>query len=174
MARRWEPDVSPNELRPTNLFHRFADRLRAIYERYELDPTYQIDRKEPIYENIGNEGRSCPRHWIPPSELAGHIELLSSGLNVAGPTWTLVQNTDPLAGLAGDTNDAQVTDAAQPCMAWIDMDSNESILPEDNLMVISQALMGPSFTDLDRVVSFDEMMMSGISEEPINWEFGTG
>jgi hypothetical protein len=108
-----------------------------------------------------------------PSELVAYMEHPDLGLKLAKTLQTPVHQNNPPADLARGINDAQITDDTQPCMPWVHGNPNQTVLPEDDLMAISEALMGPDFTDLDRIVSFDEMMMSGgISEMPTDWNFG--
>jgi hypothetical protein len=171
MGRRSEPFILPNETHTTNLFHHFADRLRSMQAQCELEPSFQIDRQEAICEISHSSTRSYPRHWMTPSELVAYMERPDLGLKLVETMQAPIHQNNPLSEVARGIDDAQVTDDTQRCMPWVHGDLNETLLPGDNLMAISEALMGPGFTDLDRIVSFDEMMMSGITEAPTNWDF---
>lgn len=66
-------------------------------------------------------------------------------------------------------NSTGTTQARTP---WVQGASNETLLPDDDVMVISEALMAPEFRDLDKILSFDEMIMGGVSEASGEWSFG--
>ncbi|KAJ4300858.1 hypothetical protein N0V90_002946 [Kalmusia sp. IMI 367209] len=172
MARRWQPYTTSDEMRAGNLFSRFAERLRTIHARCELDPTFRIDRTEPLYQDTTNSGPQSSRHWIQPSELALHIEKMRSAMNLAATPQTVARNTTSSQDIDAHNDGSQARISVQPGMTWDPMASMEPSVDEDNLLAISQALMGPDFTGLDRIVSFDEMMLGGISETPMNWDFG--
>lgn len=51
------------------------------------------------------------------------------------------------------------------------MEPSEANLSDANLLAISESLMGPEFTDMDRVVTLDDVMLGGFPEMGMNWDF---
>ncbi|KAL5317990.1 hypothetical protein ACEPPN_015094 [Leptodophora sp. 'Broadleaf-Isolate-01'] len=211
MSRRWQQTPTPaaesrTKQRPTAcIFSRFAERLRAVHARCELDPSYRIDKTEPLYEAkleaTSRRPTATALHCIVPEELPTYIAQKSKSASAAAsgktgpplppvivgnnnPPFPLVEgerttishshshesrdldsrynaDTQQWGGRGGMANNVQPQPQPE--------DEEEGLNEAADLLAISQALTVQDFTSMDRIVSFDEMMLSGISEA-MNWD----
>jgi len=174
MAARWAAHREAGQMRLVSIFSRFAGRLRTIHANCNLDLSYRIDRSEPLYEIVASASKKRVRHWVSPNDLASCLEQNRTEIGSARQGQTPIQVSHDSASLQQDemTNCPDLAFSNQADMPWDPM--NLSQLGDggsDNgsLLAISQSLLDPDFTSMDRIVSFDEMMLGNISE---TWDLG--
>jgi hypothetical protein len=169
MADRWAVRREPGQLRPTSLFSRFAGRLRTIYANCNLDLSYQVDRSEPLYEHIPAivEGRA--RHWVSPSDLTSCLEQNRTEISAKRHGQGQAQVDSTIAPLEPENgvNQRNLAFDTGPSISWdpinLEQVANES-QDESGIFEISQSLLDLDSTIIDRVISFDEMMLGNISD----------
>lgn len=174
MAARWEAHTKPGQLRSTSLFSRLAGHLRTIHANCNLEPSYQIDRSEPLYEHEPAASNARVRHWVTPSELATCLEQCRPKLKNPQHEQEKAQVLSNSAVLQQDsvTNLQPLASHVPPNIPWDTLDAGQVVdrsQADGGLLAISQSLLDPDFTIMDRIVSFDEMMLGNISE---TWDLG--
>jgi hypothetical protein len=170
MAVRWAAHREPGQFLITSLFSRFSGHLRTIHANHNLDPSYQIDRSEPLYKHVPGTSIARVRHWASATDLAACLE--QSRPEVRTTRAGLEQAPVPPQQQEKVLNRHQPAFYGQPNMTWDAMHVRQ--LAEEGrddcgLLAISQSLLDPDFTTMDRIVSFDEMMLGNISE---TWDLG--
>lgn len=174
MAVRWAAHREAGQLRLASIFSRFTGRLRTIHANCNLDHSYRIDRSESLYETVALAEKERVRHWVSPNDLASCLEQNRTEIGSTRREQAPVQEAHDGGSLQRDevTNPSTLAFSNQADMPWDPM--NLSRLGDggsDNgsLLAISQSLLDPDFTSMDRIVSFDEMMLGNISE---TWDLG--
>ncbi|KAH4181953.1 hypothetical protein HBI81_217930 [Parastagonospora nodorum] len=174
MGARWAAHREAGQLRLTSIFSRFAGRLRTMHANCNLDSSYRIDLSEPLYENVPSTSKTRVRHWVSPNDLVSCLEQNRTEVGSTRQEQAPAQVVHDGAPLQQDEmpNRPNLAFSNQADMPWDPM--NLSQLGEggsDNgsLLAISQSLLDPDFTSMDRIVSFDEMMLGNISE---TWDLG--
>jgi hypothetical protein len=173
MAIRCATPRDAGQLRSTSIFARFAGRLRTIHARCNLEPLYRVDRVEPLFEDMTATPNVRVRHWYTPRDLATCIEQSRPEINTTstGQRQELVGHK--IAKSQQDKpfdRDSSVfqTQVNDPWSA-VDVESLGGTNQEDeDLLAISQSLLDPDFASMDRIVSFEDMMVENISEA---WDF---
>jgi hypothetical protein len=163
MASRWATCRELGQLRPTSLFSRFAGRLRTIHANCTLDLSFQIDRSEPLYKHIPSDRNVRARHWVSPNDLEACLEQTRSDL-----TTSLHTSHDTIAIGQNNIDDNRAS-AFEPQLnaPWDEMDVGqvaEGDQDHGDLLAISQSLLDPEFSSMDRIISFDDMMLGNIPE----------
>jgi hypothetical protein len=161
MNDRWTDQNISDQIQSTSLFSQFAGRLRKMHADYNLDLCVQIDKTEPLYQHIPATINLSARHWLSPSVLATDLDQEHPRIS-HGPTSIQSRNTvnprDP--DLETQVNMMWGTVGVVPPTECSEEDSD--------LLAISQTLLSSEFTSMDRIVSFEEMMLGNTSEA---WDF---
>jgi hypothetical protein len=125
--------------------------------------SFQIDRAEPLYLYKPSDTSARARHWVTPNDLEACLEQTRSNL-----TTTLHAGHD--STLPGQVNvNESGASAFEPQLSapWDAMDVGqvaEGDQDHEDLLAISQSLLDPEFANMDRIISFDDMMLGNISE----------
>ncbi|KAH7114283.1 hypothetical protein B0J11DRAFT_584717 [Dendryphion nanum] len=173
MSQLWQGHAMVDDAqRPKQtLFSRFALRLQQMYAKCQLDPLYTMDNSEPLYDCVGESSHEPASNGIQMQTLTTvsrpSIPTARSGLTDAGDDHasSTYHYTSP-SSIAPDRRGTYMAPSLEP---WRHQTANSA---HDDLAAVSQTLMGADFGDMDRIVSFDEMMLNGISEAPTLWNFG--
>lgn len=181
MARRWQPSETAKKLPLTSLFASLAERLREMHTDCVLDPAYIIDDTQSLCQTTSMRPVSTRRHWITPDMMNTYIERCRCELVTSTPLdlrHTTCASSDALSHdhTAATFMDTQTASQLNPtaAMTWdinSTMEPSEANLSDANLLAISESLMGPEFTDMDRVVTLDDVMLGGFPEMGMNWDF---
>ncbi|KAH7353177.1 fungal-specific transcription factor domain-containing protein [Pyrenochaeta sp. MPI-SDFR-AT-0127] len=185
MTRRWQPTPKLNNLGRKSVFAQLAERLQIIYRRCELEPSYLIDLTEPLYESAAKNYEASTRHWVPRDGMAAYLERNKRDLED-----TVAQDLSRLTTIIGNDMPPQAVDTiiaqhggldpknpdiiAPPASHWGITDNMETFargLNNDDLLAISESLMGQDFTSMDRIVTLDDMMLGTFPETPMTWDF---
>jgi hypothetical protein len=161
MNDRWTAQKMSDQIQSTSLFSQFARRLRKMHADYNLDICVQIDKTEPLYQHIPATINLSARSWLSPSILATDHDQEHPRVS-----------QDPTAIQSRKAVDAQDPDLeTQANMMWGTigvMPPTERSEEDSDLLAISQTLLSSEFTSMDRIVSFEEMMLGHTSEA---WDF---
>ncbi|KAH7159461.1 hypothetical protein B0J13DRAFT_108654 [Dactylonectria estremocensis] len=152
MSTRWTNDSIAQR---QSIFGQFALRLQRLYERYQQDPNFQLDVSGYNEDLDLNQVLSLPRErqqeqsrgpLAPnPHQRNGHEPF------DAGPRSKSVQNSLVTSGSHSETA------ARGGSKDWVQPLNN---VEGDELATISQILMDQRFMEMDRVISFDDMMFT--------------
>ncbi|KAH7073249.1 fungal-specific transcription factor domain-containing protein [Paraphoma chrysanthemicola] len=166
MALRW---ATPSQLKSPSLFSEFADRIRTIHTNCEMDLSYQIDRSEPLQVRTSASSVPSARHWWSKHQQATYVQQHSSEFDAASYTQAkhaVAQDSQRLR-----QNDALETQnsafTVRTDVPWGPMDAGDVAADSgsyEDLLAISQSLLDPNFTSLNRIVSFEDMMLGNINE----------
>jgi hypothetical protein len=170
-----------------NLFSRLAGRLRTLHARVQVDSTCRINVTEPLIGSLVQNTLPKERHWLSHEAV---IDLLENNRKEV-----LMQESEapqrPRTGVSGasvhrstaeltaqhDRNFATPQDERQylPGQYWDPLQEQQApdlLLNNDDLFTISQSLIDPDFTGLDRVLNFDDMLLTGNSDTSMGWHAG--
>lgn len=110
-----------------------------------------------------SETSARARHWVTPNDLEACLEQTRSNL-----TTTLHTSHDSIPSGQVNANDSGAsTFESQLNVPWDAMDVRhgaEGDQEHGDLLAISQSLLDPQFANMDRIISFDDMMLGNISE----------
>jgi hypothetical protein len=185
MAKRWQPADSANNLPLNSVFTRIAECLRTFHTKCVLDPAYTVEGIHSLYDMKFTQRRASRRHWISCDTLETYIEQNRSALRTdplsepAKSTPTVVgaspqQTLEVSASLGTSLNQHVPNISTLEGLDWhitSHMEPSETSLPDDNLLAISEALIDQTFTNVDRIVTLDDMMLGGFPEISMNWNF---
>lgn len=167
-----------------DLFSRFSRRLRTFHARSQVDPTYRIDISEPLLDFMVRDTETRERHWLTPEALINMLEasrkdIISRRIDedqrapaeeARGPlhdsatgSSTRANREFVLPSKITEYHPQQLSGASQ------EQHISDISLHDDNLVSISQSLIDPDFTNLDRVLNFDEFLFIGSSDESTAW-----
>lgn len=155
MHERWIGRLrgQPEAAEATSLFKQFALRLRGIHARYTRDPGLTIDVSGQFDDTAWEE------------QLEGE-ELLAQG-DVSRGTGRDAVQPGPAEALREPPRPVAPTLPARPSVRGPDGDfgwaGNTAVgegmgMEADELSAISQVLMDQQFMDMDRVISFEDVM----------------
>lgn len=141
-----------------SIFGQFALRLRRLHERCLTQPDFQIDLSGFLDDTVKED------------------ELLSSPTGMGRNSREQI-NRDP--GVDGQQPSLIPRDVSVPTPSNAPWSNTGLTTEEDNhgddLAAMSEVLMGQSFLDMDRVISFDEMMPPDRQNEPLlGWDVSGG
>ncbi|KAH7078718.1 fungal-specific transcription factor domain-containing protein [Paraphoma chrysanthemicola] len=166
MALRW---ATPSQLMSTSLFSTFADRIRTIHANCEMDLSYKIDRSEPLQVRIPASSVASARQWWSKHQQATYVQQHSSEFDAASHTQTKhAVAQDANISRQNDALETQNSVFADPTDApWGPINVVGAAAENGNyedLLAISQSLLDPDFTSMNRIVSFEDMMLGDIPE----------
>lgn len=140
---------------------------------------------EPLYEIAAAPRKASRRHWLSSEMMEACLEQSRSELGRNRPIGlsnlqstlgdTSLQSPQPVAGALDpgpvvpsfDLN----TTAGRNWPVTDEMDSmTGASLDDGDLLAISESLMDHTFTDVNRIVTLDDMMLGGFPEITMNWE----
>lgn len=155
------PDGKPAS--SSSLFGQFTTQLRRIYDRFKADPLFTIDVSgqfdDPTWEELptlsSRDFDSSPAvmsHKGDAEPMAGTL------VSHASQSQSKKAATTPRTSEINNTHAPQPWQWSQPSLQ---PNPTEGIAPGremDDLSAISQVLMGQQFMDMDRVISFEDIM----------------
>lgn len=166
MHRRWIGPLS-NEEDPIphgSLFGQFATRLRGIHGRCQRDTSLIIDVSGQFDDLAWEEELLTPRnhHSASSPDFRHDVTNVSHG-SQTGPYQNPKHGNTASNGVSTQArNMANTSGATQPWQWAQPSQENFSranlINAEDDLSAISQVLMNQQFMDMDRVISFEDVM----------------
>jgi hypothetical protein len=173
MATRCATPRHAGQLRSTSIFARFAGRLRTIQAKCNLEPSYRVDRAEPLFEDVAATPSARVRHWYTPRDLATCLEQSRPEINTTstGQRQVLVADNigQPRQDNIADRDSSVFHNQVDVPWSAMDVEPLDGTDQEDEgLLAISQSLLDPDFTSMDRIVSFEDMMVENMSEA---WDF---
>jgi hypothetical protein len=170
-----------------DLFSRLAGRLRTLHARVQVDSTCRINLAEPLIGSLVQNTQPKERHWLSHEALIDLLEqnrkevsvqesegARSPRSDVFGPS-VHPSAAEPTAQY--DRNFATPQDERQylPGQYWDplqEQQTSDPLLNNDDLFTISQSLIDPDFTGLDRVLNFDDMLLTGNPDTSMGWHAG--
>jgi hypothetical protein len=170
MAIRCATPRDAGQLRSTSIFARFAGRLRTIHAKCNLEPLYRVDRAEPLFEDMTATPNVRVRHWYTPRDLATCIEQSRPEINTTsnGQRQVLVGHNITQSQQDNIVDRESSVFQNQVNVPWGAVSLGDTNQEDEGLLAISQSLLDPDFTSMDRIVSFEDMMVENISEA---WDF---
>lgn len=136
MAQRIQHN-SAIELGQKALFSKLAGRLRTLHARAQVDPRCSIDLAKPLLDSLVQDTEPRERHWLPREAVTNLLEKSREYIALPKSYATGTAHTDS---------------------------SNNSV--HDDLLAISQSLIDPDFTDLDRVLNVDDVFC-----QQLRWKY---
>ncbi|KAH8736577.1 hypothetical protein BGZ61DRAFT_339662, partial [Ilyonectria robusta] len=156
MSRRWTNDSSTQR---ESLFGHFAVRLQKLHEHCQRNPNFQIDISGCTEET-----------YLDPDCIPSRQDLQQHSPEFSDRVPRVNGQNDPnMETGAGKSPASQLPNRHQPTMDGAS-DAREWIQPltstgGDELATISQILMDQRFMEMDRVISFDDMMFTSRPSE---------
>jgi hypothetical protein len=161
MDRRWR---RYNAESINTLFAQFAQRLRALHDRLVHNPDLQISLLDMEYE----------RQWE--EERANDLESrsLNSNHQTHTPGSSCITGSRKEKGASLPI--AALNNASGPTTGSVQTWSDSAGRPtepgeNDDLTAFSELLMGQVFTNMDRVISFDDMVLSQQASQQVNQQW---
>ncbi|CAH0040205.1 unnamed protein product [Clonostachys rhizophaga] len=156
MSRRWSGDDDP-----ITLFLQFALRLRDLHEKCIRNPHFKIDLLGDSEEAIWVDEllRVTPR--LAAGTEGGSGRGMSSGRNA--PEFRQF-NSQADTGVLGSSLPGPIT-MESDVQQWAATTGRELDESNDDLNAISELLLGQGFSNMDRVISFDDMALAQNGEQ---------
>lgn len=170
-----------------DLFSRLAGRLRTLHARSQVDLVYRVNMAEPLLSSLVQTIEPKDRDWLSHEAVIDMLErdrkevLMQESDISRCPDADLSRGSVHLSTAEstaqGDQNFATPQEGRQyhPGRYWDplqEQQTSDPLLNNDDLFAISQSLIDPDFTGLDRVLNFDEMLLTGSSDASIVWHSG--
>ncbi|KAF2994970.1 hypothetical protein E8E13_003257 [Curvularia kusanoi] len=149
-----------------DLFSRFAGRLRTLHARVQYSPDYRIDIREPLFRLTEQDSEpSRERSWLTRENLADLLEQSRKDIQI-GELRGLQKPAEGVDGAqdtlgAGNGSIENLSSWNTPKEGHI----QDEPFSQDNLFAASQALADPDFSNLDRILNFDDILSSGACME---------
>jgi hypothetical protein len=135
---------------------------------------------QQLYEAASTHRGNTRRHWVTPDMMATYIERCRSELAIETPLDPDQTMFTASSSLPDESTTAPPMNThtalhlnSNAVLDWdsYTMEPSEANLSEANLLAISESLKGPGFTDMDRIVTFDDAMLGIFPETGMNWDF---
>ena len=147
MSRRWNAtSLDVTSAQPDSIFLQFAIRLRNLYEKCNKDETYCITMTE-VPDSCLTRGTTPSHNAI--AERIAYNEV---------PTMNSYIQSSSEKG-SSTSNQNQISIETEKNTSSLDLETFDQV-PGDNLTTMSQVLMDPGFIDMDRVISFNDMVLT--------------
>ncbi|KAH7143440.1 hypothetical protein EDB81DRAFT_651980 [Dactylonectria macrodidyma] len=152
MSARWTNDFIAQR---QSLFGHFAIRLQRLYEHYQRDPNFQLDVSgynedsdwDQVFSLPSQHQREQSRGSLAPDS---HQQSGNKPSDVESQTEKVQESLVPSVPQSATATEGGSRDWIQPL----------NNVEEDELATISQILMDQRFMEMDRVISFDDMMFT--------------
>ena len=178
---------SAREFGSADLFSRFAGRLRTLHARSQVNPTSRVNMTEPLFDSLARDTKLRERHWLSHEALMSMLEQSRKDVVVRQPNDIQSARTSLHNSANRTAADQALHDSRDfrlprnetqyhPAQFWNTSQGQQvpdPALNNDDLLAISQSLIDPDFINLDRILNFDDMILSGNSEEPMGWNIGS-
>lgn len=186
MSRRLKVPTT-REYGQVDLFSRLAGRLRTLYARAQVDSTCRINMAEPLLGSLVQNIEPKERDWLSHETVIDILEQNRKEVLMQEPDVSQRPEADLSQGSVhlstaestaqGDRNFATPQNERQyhPGQYWDplqEQQTSDPLLNNDDLFTISQTLIDPDFTGLDRVLNFDDILLTGNSDTSIAWHSG--
>lgn len=156
-----------------DVFSKLAGRLKTLHARTELDPNFRVDLKASPIRLAVESDMPRERHFLSQEAVIEMLEQSRQDVNIG----TLNTSKAPSGGRSRDLSvtsaPVQPTDGrphfynsdvhnqiATNLDSPQDQHSSDKAFDHD-LFTISQSLIDPDFTGLDRILNFDDMLLGG-------------
>lgn len=167
-----------------DLFSRFSGRLRTLHARLQVDLVCRIDITEPLMGFTIHDTAPKERHWVAHDAWIEMLEETRKDVVFSVPDQDQTARTGharsptypnaPTSPLQ-DTGESAPSSQKEQYQSgqYLDVSQRHQIpdppLSDDDLFLISQALINPDFTNLDRVLNYDDMLLNGNADESLAW-----
>jgi hypothetical protein len=166
MARRWQVTKIGDRLQSTSIFQRLAGRLQTLQANSQLNPPQNMNLSAPLYESRCEGREPSRREWVTPDAMGAYMERANADLTRAA----LSDSTIPASVF---DNEASHHDASHmmnvyedpasiSVLPWgvpHDVDISDAGLDNESLLAISETLTSQDFTNIDRIVTFENIML---------------
>jgi hypothetical protein len=166
MARRWQEPRIGDRPESTSIFQRLAGRLRTVQDNSQMNPSQNDTLSAPLYEPRHESGEPSARDWVSPDAMGAYMERARADLTAATladsakPPFTfdegaLHHDTSPMVNVYEDPGSISVLPWGVPH----DVDIPDPGLDNESLLAISETLASQDFTNIDRIVTFENIML---------------
>jgi hypothetical protein len=166
MAQRWQATTAGDNHQHKSIFHRLAGRLRVMQATFQLNPSQNIPLSAPLYDSENVNCEPSPRHWVTPEAMSTYMERARADLattSLPSPSelpFTFADNA--LRPEDGMLMSSYEEIGPLPVLPWEvsnNVDLSEPSLDSESLLAISETLTSQDFTSIDRIVTFDNIML---------------
>jgi hypothetical protein len=166
MAQRWQETTSGDRSQSTSIFQRLAGRLQTLQANSQLNPSQNITLSAPLYEPRRESREPSRREWVAPDAMGAYMERARADLTTTALSDSArpasVFDDEALHHDASQMMNAYEDPASISVLPWgipHDVDISDAGLDNESLLAISETLTSQDFTNIDRIVTFENIML---------------
>jgi hypothetical protein len=164
MSRRWTARQFDDDTQSTSLFAQFAARLRRLHYRCEKYPRFKIKIEGSPFEVLQEDEMDCrPGTHGDQSPFSTTTSSTEAHDHIPGPA-TVGTGLPQQGSMASSPGVGRIH--VRPSAFSSQVDDGAQGNAEDDISALSLFLTGQPFMDMDRIISFDDMMFTGVENGP--------